>query len=222
MNELSNLTKLRDYLKPSGSTRFVERAAGQASLKEYSLSFITNGKIPIYWPVTGQADFNFIYNEATSSWSCVGSMFGINPASNDPKVWLHSVAKGVNSQVQILNSLLQRTMFFWEQYNGDLPHFAHKLALDLAATGTMVQTNYGFYWQNTIHPEIKIFFSSEHTPAGYGIIPKARFGFYDLVKTHIWQLTPSNLSQMSQSLTTFSSDAYNFCEGASACFNGNT
>jgi hypothetical protein len=117
----------------------------------------------------------------------------------------------------VLKGFLQRATTLWERYRGDLDQFTYSLGIELAATGNMERLQTGFRWLHTSHPDIQIFFSPDPAKPSYGMLPQSRFGFYEPVKTHVWYLSVENLSQMRESLASFSADARKFCEGASAC-----
>lgn len=217
VNEVQHLKALNTYLKPSGRTQLIERPAGQLGLKEYVLRYQTDGQVPVTWPVTGSADFEFIFNEAESKWFCTGNMFGTTPSGHEPKTWLHSIGQGIKSREQVIKGFLHRALGYWERYRGDLDQFTYRLGIEMSATGHMQKTSTGYCWAHTSHPDIKVFFSPDPEKPGYGMLPQFKFGFYEPVKAHVWYLSTDNLSSMSSAVATFSADARKFCEGASAC-----
>lgn len=218
MDQLLALKQLNRYLKPNGSAKLVERSAGQLGLKEYVLRFFTSGNIPFNWPVSGNVDLEFVYNEVTQAWTCSGSMFGITPAGNEPKAWLHTVAQGVKSREQILNGALQRAITLWERYRGDLEQFAYRYGIEMAATGTMTKVDDMHVWTHTSHPDVQLVFSLDPEKPTYGLLQQSRLGFYPVKKTHTWYLSVENLTQLRAGIEDYSASAQRFCHGASACF----
>lgn len=215
---LDHLKALHAYLKPSGTATLSTRPIGQLDTKEYILRYRTDGNVPFTWPVTGVADFEFLFNEIEMMWQCKGSMFGVSPDARDPKTWLHGVSQGIKSREQVLKGFLSRANMYWERYRGDLDQFAFRLGLELAATGTMNKTDFGWCWTHTSHPDIQVCFSPDNRKPGFGQLPQSHFGFYSSIKTHEWYVSTENLTQMHGAIAQFSADARRFCEGASACF----
>ena len=214
---LASLRKLAAYLKPTGRTSLTSSSSGPLGLQTYTLTYQTSGNVPFTWPVTGAADFTISYDESTREWSCAGQMFGVSPAGNEPKTWFHSVGQGVKSREQVIKGFLQRASMIWERYRGDLDHFAYRLGIEMAATGTMTKTDTGYCWTHTSHPDIQVHFSPDPNKPGYGMLPQVRLGFYAPVKMHVWFMSMPNLAQLRESVAEFSHTARTFCEGASAC-----
>lgn len=217
MSVENNLKALRTYLRASGTVTLEKHSIGQLNQQSHSLTYATDGLVPYTWPVTGQAHFTFVWNDMDSAWKCAGQLFNQSPVANDPKTWLHQVARSVRLREQLLKSFFQQAMTYWERYVGDLEQFQYRLGIQLSSSGHMSRGASGFYYTSANDPTVQVFFSPDTTPATYGMPPRAKFGFYEPTKTHQWSLTVENMAKFRDDISSFSHDAREFCKGASSC-----
>ncbi len=221
MNEQKQLAALARYLKASGPTSLTSADSGQLGLRSHTLTHRTDGNVPFTWPMTGVVDFSFSWDDNTNAWSCTGGMYDSTPSGANPKVWFHQVAKNIKAREQILKDLLQRCATLWERYRGDLEQFSYRLGVETSGTAHVSRMDTAYCWTHTAHPDIRMFFSPDPVPTGYGRMPQSRYGWYPAPATHKWEMSVTSFAQMRADIIAFSKQAVNYCEGASACFGQN-
>lgn len=218
MTNLSNLKALYTLLKPLGSTSLKVTSVDAVGLKEYTLQYKTEGRIPFNWPIDGTADFTFVFSETDGSWKCSGSLFGMLPEAIDPKVWFSQVLSSLKLKEQLLISMLAKATAMWERYNGDLEQFAYRLSTEFASSTTMVRKDNGvFVWIKPNHADTLIAFSESREKPKYGMPPAAYFGFYEAASTHTWKMTPHNLHTIRTNISNFIVQAESFIKRATDC-----
>lgn len=218
MSALEQLKALRIYLRTSGSVVLQSQNVAQLGQKQHALVYTTDGLLPYTWPVTGQAHISLIWDDNKDAWTCSGHMFGQTPSATEPKAFFHQVARGVKMREQLLKAFFQQAMTYWERYAGDLEQFQYRLGIQLASSGHMARHPQSYSWTSATDPTVQVWMSPDPTPPGFGMPPRAKFGFFDDPRTHQWSLTVANIAKFRDDVSAFSHEAREFCKGASACF----
>lgn len=218
--EIEELKALGEMLRAQGIVKMTRLSTRQLGLGIYELAYRNTAPVEHDVPIDPSIELNFVWSETTSSWNLLGSVHGDTPQAQEPKTWFQQARSAFEIRTAILLDVLDKIEKYWERYRGDSEQFTYRLGLELAAVGTMHQTDTGWHWSHSTHKDINVYFTPVHETPEYGQLPELCIGYYrnSIDSLYSTSLSVEYVERTKRRLMACNAGNQTFCEKASLCF----